>query len=244
MAIATPTANDLIMLALTDAGILGAGQPMSAYDAQNALTRLQWMMSQWQVKRWLVYRLETFGVVSTGALSYTVGPGGDIDVEVRPDRLESAFFRQLIQSTPNQIDCPLEILESREDYNNIALKNLTSFPNYIFYDSNWPLGTIYPWPVPQAANYSVFISLKTLLQQVETINDTLELPQEYYLALHLSLAELLRAAYQLPEDPRLVKMAKDARDTIRGANTQIARLQMPAELTRPGIYNPYSDQIR
>jgi hypothetical protein len=245
MAVDTPvTGEDLISLALTDAGILGIGQTANAYDMQNGLRRLNWMLAQWRMKRWLVFHLVTVGITSTGAQSYTVGPGGDLDVDVRPDRLESAFFRQLVQSQPNQIDYPLELLQSREDYNNIALKSLTSFPSYIFYDSGWPLGTIYPWPVPQAAIYSVFISLKAVLSEVAVLGDQLLLPQEYMLALYLSLAELLRIGYQLPPDPMLTMRAKEAREVLRGSNYQIARLRMPTELTRPGIYNPYSDQIR
>lgn len=244
MAIPTPTVNDLVTLALVDAGITGIGQSPSAYDAQNALTRLQWMLSQWQSKRWLVYRLQTFSVLSTGAQSYSVGPGGDIDVLKRPDRLEDAFFRQITQSQPNQIDYPLEILESREDYNKIALKSLVSFPNYIFYDSDNPLGRVFPWPVPEANIYEVHISLKQVLQQIESLTDDLAMPDEYYQAVYLSLAEFLRMGYQLPPDSMLASKAKEARDVIRGSNTQIARLGMPSEITRPGIYNPYSDQIR
>lgn len=241
---AATTVEDITTMALTDAGVLGVGQTASAYDSQNALRRLNWMLAQWRMSRWLVYHLVTVGITSTGAMSYTVGPGGAIDVDVRPDRLEAAFFRQTIQSQPNQIDYPLELLQSREDYNNIALKSLQSFPSYIFYDSGWPLGSIYPWPVPQSDIYSVYISLKAILSQVATLGEELLLPAEYMLALYLSLAEIIRMGYQLPPDPVLTSRAKSAREVIRGSNTQIARLTMPTTLTRPGIYNPYSDQIR
>src|SRR5262249_34228889 len=79
---------------------------------------------------------------------------------VRPSKLESAFLRQLTQSQPNQIDYPLELLQSREDYNLIALKQLQSFPGYVFCDSEWPLAKIFPWPVPQANIYGVFVTVR------------------------------------------------------------------------------------
>lgn len=238
------TALDLIKQALKAAGVLGVGQTPLAEDANDALTQLNWMIAQWQVKRWLVYRLESLSVTSTGAQSYTVGPGGDIDVPSRPDRLEAAFFRQLVQSQPNQIDYPLRLLQSREDYNNIALKNLQSFPTYIFYDSDFPLGRIYPWPIPQPDIYQVFISIKVQLNAFPALTTEIDLPAEYYAALFYNLAVRLAPLYKQPQDATNVALAKESLDVIRGANAQIAQLQMPSDLVRPGIYNIFSDQIR
>lgn len=202
------------------------------------------MLAEWQVQRWLVYHLVDVSKVSTGAQSYTVGPGGDYNVVAAPDRLEAAFFRQLVQSQPNQIDYPLELLQSREDYNNIALKQLASFPQCIFYDSNYPLGVIYPWPVPQANIYEVHITLKAILTQIAALNTVINLPLQYHNAIYRNLLVLFRSAYDLPPKPVDVALAKKALDVIRGANAQIARLTMPMDLVRPGIYNPYSDQVR
>lgn len=240
------TAQDLITLALKDAGVTGVGQTPLQADLDDALTRLNMMIAQWNRKRWLVYHLVTYGITSTGAQSYGVGPAADINVAKRPDRLESAFFRQIIQSQPNQIDYPLEILESREDYNNIALKQLQSFPSYIFYDSDYPVGRIYPWPIPQSAIYQVFITIKETLSTFASLSTTVVLPEEYFAALHYNLVCRLYPAYSRGDPTFAMNMglAKDALDVIRGANTQIARLQMPTDLVRPGVYNPYSDQIR
>lgn len=239
-----PTARDLLELALFDAGIVGDGQTASAGTMDKAFARLNMMLAQWQVERWLVYRLETFGVVSTGAQSYTVGPGGDIDVAVRPDRVENAFQRQLRQSPPNQVDTPLGLIFSREDYNRLAVKQLTSFSSYLWYDNAYPQGRIYPWPIPQAAIYSIHISLKTVLSQFVNLADDVVLPNEYYNAIRMNMAVELRDAYDLPPKQVAVKLALKALSVIRGANAQVPRLTMPSGLTRPGIYNPYSDQLR
>jgi hypothetical protein len=240
-----PTANDLISLALIDAGVTGQGQTASAFDSQNALTRLNWLLMQWRQKRWLVYREVTYSVTSTGAQSYTIGPDGtpDITTTVRPDRIESAFARQIVPSQPNLIDYPLELIQSREDYNRIALKSLVSFPQFLFYDSAYPNGSLYPWPVMQANLYQLHVSIKQDLGEIANINDDLELPTEYFRALYLSLAEELATAYQLPTDPLLVSRAAEARNVLRASNAQIARIVLPPELVRPGIYNPYSDRV-
>lgn len=242
------TAGDICIAALKECGAIGVGQAPLAEDLSDAQTRLQWMLQQWERQRWLVFHLVTLNKTSNGSLSYTVGPGGDIDTGVgsaRPDRIESAFLRQLTQSQPNQIDYPLDPLQSMEDYNRIALKQLQSFPGCFFYDSDWPLGKIYTWPVPQANIYGVFISVKAQLPSSFATQATrIVLPYEYYSAMLYNLAVRLRSKYQIPTfagDP-LVAMAKTSLNVLRGANAQIARLQVPRDLNRPGIYNIFSDR--
>ena len=240
------TPADLISLALVDSGVLGVGQIALAQDVNNTFTRLNQMLAQWQRKRWLIWHLIDLSVPSTGAQSYSIGPGGDIPMLVRPDRIESAFFRQIINSTPpNQIDYYLDILESREDYNKIALKQLSSFAMYVFYDSGYPLGHLYFWPIPQASIYEMHISIKELLNTFTTLSQTIILPPEYEAAITYNLQRRIRAAYRLPPDPEINALAKESLNVLRQANTQIPRLQMPRGLTRPsGYYNVYSDQIR
>ena len=234
------TPLDIINLAAKQAGILGVGQTLLAEDVNDAFTLLNFMLSQFQNQRWLIWHLIDVSYTSNGSQFYTVGPGQQFDC-VRPDRIESAFFRQIIPSIPNQIDYPLEIISAREDYNKIALKTLTSFPSYVFYDSAFPIGFLYPWPLPQANLYAVHISIKETLANFVTLVQDIILPDEYMAALMYNLAVRLRSAYQLPPDPVTVGLAKSALAIIRGSNTQIPRLGLPRELNRGGIYNVYSD---
>lgn len=236
------TPLDIITQALKKAGVLGVGQTPLAEDTNDAYSDLQDMLGQWQRKRWLIYHLVDYSFMSTGAMSYTVGPGGNFPINPRPDKIESAFFRQVINAvSPNQIDYPLEIIEAREDYNRISLKQLISFPQYIFYDSGFPMGSVYPWPVIQNNLYSLHITVKETLNQFTSLNQTINLPLEYMAALKFNLAVRLKQSYQMPADVVLTGLAKDALNVIRNANLQIARLQIPELLVRPGLYNIYSD---
>lgn len=239
------TVQQLITLSLKDAGIIGVGQTALAEDNNDALTRLNALMAQWGRKRFLVYQLINLSFTSTGAETYTVGSGGNFNIAVRPDRLENGcFFRQLVQSSPNQVDYPLELLESWEDYNRITLKELQTFPGWVFYDPGYPLGTVYFWPVPQPTIYEMNILVKgPVVNQFASLTMTIGMPNEYFLAMELTLAELTRIAYRLPADQPLSARAKESRDVLRGANTALARLKMPKEMVRPGIYNVFSDQI-
>lgn len=239
-----PTAQDIITLALKDSGVLGVGQTPLAEDLNDGFTRLNMMLAQWQLKRWLIWHLLDVSVVSTGALNYTIGPSGNIAyAPQRPNRLEAAYIRQIVQSQPNQIDYPMVMLESREDYSNIAIKQLGSFPSYCFYDSAFPLGKIYFWPVPEPTIYELHVLVKEILNQFTNLTTVFNLPLEYQPCIHYNLCRRFRVAYRMPADPEINALAVDALNVIRGANTQIPRLRMPADVTRPGIYNYYSDQI-
>lgn len=238
------TPLDIITAGLKKAGVLGVGQTPLAEDTNDAFDDLQDMLGQWQRKRWLIWHLVDYSFTSTGAQSYTVGPGGNFVISPRPDRIESAFFRQIVTSQPAQIDYPLEIIEAREDYNMISLKTLASFPQYLFYDSAFPTGIAYPWPLIPATNYELHLTVKETLAQFTSLAQTISLPLEYFAALKFNLALRIRQAYQLPPDAALIGLAKDALNVIRNANLQIPRLRIPTDLVRPGIYNVYSDQIR
>lgn len=256
----SPTVQDMLTLCLQDAGIIGLGQQALPSDSTNALARLNWMLAGWRHQRWLCYNLVNKSVVTlpdntgsglVGKQIYTVGPGGDFNTTVggtsyqRPDRIEYAFFRQIVPNGPTQqTDYPLEILTSWEDYNRIGIKKLGTFPTTAFYSNDFPLGNFYPWPIPQAALYELFITIKEQLTGSLTFTDDLTLPEEYFNAIHWNLTVILRSAYDLPPKPGDVSFAKNSLNIIRGANSHIARLQMPGELLRPGIYNPYSDNFR
>ena len=251
----TLTLGDLCTQALKESGKCGLGQTPLVEEINDALFRLQTMLQQWERKRWLVYHIAEYNITSTGAQTYSVGPGGDINTggaslaagtSVRPARVEYAFLRQLTQNPPaNEIDYPLQVLQSREDYSRIALKALQSFPGCVYLDPSWPLATLYTYPVPQANIYAIYLGLREQLP-VKFADTAVKftLPYEYYGAMLYNLALRLRSRWQIPSYPgdALPGMAKDALNVLRGSDLQLARLQMPAQLTRPGIYNIFSDR--
>jgi len=237
------TASDLCNEALTIAGIVGDGQTPSGMVIKATFNRLNRMLAQWQRKRWLIWHLVETTLTSTGANSYTVGTGGDFNM-TRPDRIEYAFFRQIVASQPNQIDYPLEEMKSYEDWARVALKTLKSFPSYYFYDSAMPLGRFYAYPVAQASIYELHILTKEVLAQFATINAATTTPPEYESAIIFNLARITRAAFRKPADPEINALARENLNVIRMANAQVPRLTMPQDLTRPGLYNIFSDQVR
>jgi hypothetical protein len=244
MPLTTPRA--IVTLALKSAGILGVGQDALAEDVNDTFDVLNGMLGQWNKKRWLIFNLLDIFVATTGAMSYTVGPGQQFDVP-RVDRLEAAFFRQYVSGVPGQtyVDYPLEILQSREDYNKIALKELVSWPDAIFFDSGYPVGNVYPVPIPlQNGTFELHLTIKNTLGQFASLDSEINLPDEYKEALWTNLTIRVCAMYPgAVLTPAVEGLAKSSLATVRMANAQVPKLDMPSRLVRPGLYNIYSGQV-
>lgn len=233
------TPSDIINLALKTANVIGVGQTPLAQDMNDCFNQLNMMMAQWQRRRYMVYNLVTVGLQATGALTYSVGTGGDFNI-TRPVKLESAFFR-MNKNTPLPVDYPLEVLRAQEDYNRISIKNLNAFPQYAYYNTGFPLGELYIWPVPNN-QYEIFISVMVQLEAFQTINDQIVLPPEYLDALHWNLARRICVMYGLPITPELTGYAEASMRAIEEVNSQIPLLHMPVALRgKSGAYNIYGD---
>lgn len=234
------TARDLILLTLKEAGALGVGQTALAEDTTDAMRILNAMLAQWQRRRWLIPSLTDVSLPATGAVSYTVGLGGNFNIP-RPDKIQYAYARQTVPSQPNLIDYPLGQIFSRENYSQISLKTLNSFPSYFFYDAHWPLANLYVWPVP-SSNFDIHLVIKDTLQSFANLTDTVTLPPEYEEAIRYNLAVRLRPLYQLPPDPTLTSLAKVSLNTIKNANAQVPTLDVPVPAGRGSTYNVFSDR--
>jgi hypothetical protein len=234
------TPSDIINLSLRTANVLGVGQVASAEDMNDAFNLLNMMLAQWQRRRYMVYQLITLSKQATGAISYTVGAGGDFNI-VRPAKLEFAYFRQNT-NTPLPVSYPLEILKAREDYDRISLKDLNSFPRYAFYDAGYPLANLFVWPIP-SNQYEIDITVMQQLQNFTTINDQISLPPEYSAAMMWNLTLELYPFYGLPVNPVVEKKAEASMRIIEESNAQIPILQMPIALRgqQTGTYNIFGD---
>ncbi len=240
------TARDIGTFALVKAGIVAAGRPASAADINNAITDLQDMLALWTTERWMSWDMLNIGKVSTGAASYTAGPGGDYNVNPRPNRIASAFLRQLTQPTGLNTDTPVTVIPAREEYDRIALKGLVSFTRYVFLDTSYPLAVVRPYPVPTASLYSLFLTFKDVMPQITIDTDMSSFPPPYIPAMKFNLARWLRQGYGKGSKPdvELNKIASSTLDIVKNSNLQIPELVMPRSLVTSNTgYNILSDQF-
>lgn len=242
------TAEDMCALALKNASLVGVGQPPAPEDLADTFNLLNGMLGIWSRERWLIWHLLDIAVpvVQTTKRMYSIGVGGDFDFP-RPDRLEGAYFRQFAvggtapQGQPG--DYWLTLLQSMEDYAEIALKYLTSWPQAVFYDAAFPLGQIFPVPIPNVPNSELHVLIKDTLNQFASMTTPVLLPPEYYEAIWSNLA--IRVAATFPGanvTPLTIGLAKAALAKIRSANAQVPRLLLPRQMVRPPLFNIISYQ--
>lgn len=231
------TAVDLITLALKDIGALGIGQAISADDTADALATLNMMLGQWQGERLSVYHLVDTAIPSTGKQTYTIGTGGDFNVQ-RPVKINAAYAR-LNAGSSTPIDYPVTIIDSREDYSRIALKALQSFPAWAYYDPAYPLGNLDLYPVPNNT-FELHIVTMEALPQFTAPAQTINLPPEYMAAIRYNLALYLAPSYQLEPQRSLVALATNAKRVVKRMNSQIPAMTMPRGLGSKQRHNIYS----
>lgn len=231
------TAVDLITLALKDIGALGIGQSIGPDDTADGLATLNMMLGEWQAERLSVYHLVDTAIPSTGAQSYTVGTGGNFNIQ-RPVKIEAAYAR-LNAGSASAIDYPVTLLDSREDYAKIALKGLTSFPEWAFYDASYPMGSLLYYPIPNAS-FELHILTMEVLPQFAAPGTTINLPPPYISAIRYNLGPYLAPSYQIEPLPSLVRRAANAKRIIKRMNAQIQSMQMPRGLRSYQKWNIYS----
>ena len=233
------TPRDIVTLALKTANVVGVGQTPLAEDVNDCFNMLNMMIAQWQRRRYMVYNLETIGIPATGAVSYTIGPALQFNI-TRPVKIESAYIRMQGGSVL-PVDYPLQVLRAQEDYDRISIKTLNAFPQYIYYDTTFPIGHIYVWPVPNN-QYQIFITVMVQLQAFQNLSDQIILPPEYLDAMQWNLADRILTIYGMPENPKITKYAEASMRAIEEVNSQIPLLHMPIALRgKSGAYNIYGD---
>ena len=237
------TPVELIRLILRDAGVNGVGQTPNFEDNNDVLLHLNLMLGQWSSQRWLVYHLVDTSVTVTGAASYTVGTGGDFNI-TRPDRIDNAFFRST--SNPLQpVDYALEPFKSREDWNAVGVKNIGTWPQRYFYDSGYPLGTFYPYPIPTSGIGELHIATKAVLAQFPDLTTAINFPPEYLNALLWNGCSIARVMYGMEPDRKIEGLARASLEVIRASNTQIPSMRFPSIVSGRGLrYNIFSDGAR
>lgn len=228
------TPQDIINRALRLIGAISQGEAAEADDTANALEALNGLLASWSLERLNIYRIaENTLPLSAGVGSYTVGPGGALNIP-RPDRLASAFVRDV-----NGMDIPLSVID-KPAYDAIPDKALPgTYPDRIWLDPATPLATLHLWPLP-GANLTLHLSTWQALAGV-ALADTLVLPDGYERALAYNLALELAPEYGAPVSALVVKTAAESLAAVKRRNMPLMIAQIEPAMIARHAYNIYQD---
>ena len=142
----------------------------------------------------------------------------------KPLGIDSAYVR--INTTSNGqpivnggLDYPIAIL-ALDDYNMIGLKTLNGpWPKALYFNPNSDSGNLFLWPNPSQGEVHMFAS--TLFRNYASINDDINLPQGYSMALRWCLAERLMPMYGKASQTQIamiIAFAAQGKATLKRTN--------------------------
>ena len=216
------TAQTLIKSALRLINAIATGETPTNAEMAEALEALQIMIRGWSNENVMIYSISQDTLTMSGAASYTIGSGGDLNTEW-PIEIKGA----VVDTIYNQ----KVIGESR--YRMLKRSVLGSTSAYIYYNPVYPLGVLYPWPT--GGSSMVIDSLK-MLSDPATLTTDIEFPPPYDAAIKFNLAVELAPEYG--KDPSAIVQIRAA-ETLKTIRSKNMAAQMNEahpdikQLTRP-----------
>lgn len=219
--------RDLLNDALIQAGVQDPSESMEASKAAFGLRELNRLLSSWANEDLMIPTKDrlTFNLVG-GKQSYTIGVGGDFNTTypVRPGQID--YVSVLV----NGIELPVETMND-EQWRDITVKTVSStFPLQMWANGNYPLNTLYFWPIPSAAN-SLVMSVWGQITAFADVNAAVTLPPGYEDAIVPALAVRLSTGYGVQPSPVLVSMAQGAKARIKAMNWEPSYRSVDSGLT-------------
>lgn len=210
--------SDLINDILREIRVLSAVDPALPQDAEYVLRKINRTLDNWNADIRLAYAevLSTFTL--TPALQpHTIGPTGTIVQAQRPVSLQGASLNVSGSWIPIDVRDATWWLEQPN-------KTMTSdIPSVVYYEPEWPNGSLYFWPVPSSAN-QVALLMRQVLAQL-TIGTTVTFPPGYLDALILNVGFECVGPFKVDMPTRLEERAREALARIMANNIESPPLE-------------------
>ena len=179
------TPDRIIRMAMVDAGYLQDGDDPTPEQYANYLNRLNDLINYWQtqgLKLWLQYDLAV--PLVAGQAAYTIGPGGSVPM-TKPLRVIQGYY--LDGSSVKRPLLPL----SRDEYTRLSTVTQQGALNSYFVDKQVSVLSVHFWLVPDtvAATGTAQLIVQQQVTNLVSLTDTMNFPQEWFLALRWGLAD-------------------------------------------------------
>lgn len=241
-----PTVRSIITDALTEIGVLAAGETAPGSDMELGLRRFQHQLDAWQADALTlaIQKRVTF-TLTGGTSTVTIGPAGGDVTAVRPVYMDGINY--IIPGSSPAVEVPIGPMD-RDTYLSLSIKELQSqLPLASFYQTSTDtvLGSIFFWPqVTQDAGIVLYYPAGVGVPAA--FDDVLLGPPGYQDAYLYQLAERLLTPFAIG-DPSVIQSVKqhaaDAFAVMKRPNTQPGQMGIDAALVPSlgGAYNVLSD---
>jgi hypothetical protein len=206
------TAATLIARAHRLLGLVGSGESPTADEYADGLIALNAMLDSWNNERLMCYAMRDESLtLAVSTTSYSIGPAGAL-ITTRPVQIEAAY---VVYGSTSYSD--VRII-NEEEYAAIPDKtSAATWPDRIYYQPTMPNGTLYVYPVPNAAS-ALHLITRTPLTAFSATTDTVSLPPGWEEALATNLAIEIAPEYQTEPKQAVYKMATESKANIKRQN--------------------------
>lgn len=180
------TPNGVIVDAYTDAGLISLGDELSGEQYAVGMRRLRDVINFFGTKGLKLWvNVDTSVTLVAGTAQYTLGPSGSVDM-TKPLRVIQAYYQD--DSSPANRR-PLNVL-SWNDYLTLSQVAQQGAINSYFVNKQQTLLYVTFWPTPdtEAATGTAHLLLQTQITNPTELDETMNFPEEWRMALRWSLA--------------------------------------------------------
>lgn len=217
------TARTIITRALRLIKVIAANESGDAADLDVGLTALNDMLGSWSLERNAVLAtvIETFN--ATGALSYTIGPGGNLNTVV-------PISVPIVEYTVNGLDYPLTEW-TEQQYASIGQKSEIGQPVGYWFVKSPTLAKLYFAPAPSTGSFKIH-SIKAITA-FSGLDTSYDLAPGYQDALVYCLAVNLAGEFEAEAPKTVILKAMNLKRTLKRSNAVVPVLDAGVPL------NPY-----
>ena len=223
---AARSALDLIKRAMRLVGVNSLGEEPSDDEASNGLIALNGMLGLWSNSSLLipVETIDAIPIVANTSV-YTIGASGTFV----SDRPMQAVDSSYVVYNSISYRCPLL---TTAKYDSISYKPLTAeFPRFIWYQPDYPDGTLTVYPTPTAISTLNFVSLKPLAS-FSGLTTAASLPPGYEEAIAFNLAVSFGQEFDGASIPAwVIQQAANTKRALKRTNTRVPGLTLPSAVT-------------
>lgn len=221
MAVTPVTGMDVVKGALLELGVLAAGEEPEGSVADYVLSKGNRLIDNWNATREAIFAVDflTFTLVA-GTQPLTIGSSGaNFTVTQRPVSIDAANV--IIE---NNIRVPLVVHTDPQWWMSVQTPAVqTSLSSDLYYNPGWPNGEIYLYCL-QSYPYTLELLVREVLAELAYATN-LAMPQGYWDALILTLAEDCATPLKVQPKPLMLKKAAEARAQIFANNTVVPSIQ-------------------
>jgi hypothetical protein len=211
---------DVIRMAMQELGSLDPQEVPTASEGQTGLAKVNRLLDSWNAVERFIYGHQFFvGIITPNLQPHLIGPSGTANfvMNQRPVKIEGANIL-LNYPGPQTTRVRVEVHQDKGIWyeNQLAPSIASVLPTDLYYQTDWPNGSMFLWVVPTVA-LPLELRIWTVLSQVG-LNDSISLPPGYLEGFIYSLAVSLGPSFGVQITPDLRELKREAMQRLIAPN--------------------------